>query len=123
MLFGLAFAAPACGGDPDYCSDVGELEQSVRGLRDVDLVAGGTNALRDALRGVEDQAEATIDAAKDDFPDETSAMRASLDGLKQSAGELSNSPAPEQLARVAADTRAMVTSVEEFAEVTQSECG
>ena len=123
VLFALACTAPACGGEPDYCSDVGELEQSVRDLGDVDVVAGGTNAVRDALRGVEDQAEATIEAARDDFPEETSAVRDSLDSLTQSARELSDSPTRDEVAPVAADVRAMVTSVEEFAGAAQSECG
>ena len=123
MLLGLAFAVPACGGDPDYCSNVSELEQSVRDLGNVDVVAGGTNALRDALQGVEDQAEATIEAAKDDFPEETSAMRDSLDSLKQSAGELSESPAAEDIAPVASDVAAMVTAVQEFVSAADSECG
>ena len=123
VLFGLAFAVPACGGDPDYCSDVSELEQSVRDLGDVDVVAGGTNALRDALRGVEDQAQATIEAARDDFPEETSTMRDSLDSLRQSAGELSESPTAEDIAPVATDVAAMVTAVEEFAGAAESECG
>jgi ABC-type transporter Mla subunit MlaD len=123
VLATLACAGLACGGEPDYCSDVSELEQSVRDLGDVDVVAGGTNALRDALRGVEDQAEATIEAARDDFPEETRAMRDALDSLRQSARELSDSPTPDEIAPAAADVRAMVTSVEEFAGAAQSECG
>jgi hypothetical protein len=123
VLAALTLAGLACGGEPDYCSDLNELEQSVRDLGDVDVVAGGTTALRDALRGVEDQAEATIDAARDEFPEETSAMRDSLEGLKQSARELSDSPTPDEIAPAAADVRTMVTSVEEFAGAARSECG
>ena len=123
MLFALACAGLACGGDPDYCSDVSELEQSVRSLGDVDVVAGGTNALRDALRGVEDQAEATIESAKDDFPEETTAMRDALASLRRSAGELSESPTAEDIAPVATDVAAMVTAVEEFVGAAESECG
>ena len=123
LLFALAFAGLACGGDPDYCSDVNQLEQSVRDLGDVDVVAGGTNALSDALRGVEDQAQATIEAAKDDFPEETSAMREALASLRDSAGELSDSPTAEDIAPVATDVAAMVTAVEEFVGATDSECG
>ena len=123
MLLGLAFAAAACGGEPDYCSEVSDLEQSVRDLGNVDVVAGGTNALRDALRRVEDEAEATIDAAKDDFPEETSAMRDGLESLRGSAGELSESPTAEDIAPVATAVAAMVTAVEEFAGAAESECG
>jgi hypothetical protein len=122
-LLALAFAGLACGGDPDYCSEVSDLEQSVRDLGEVDVVAGGTNALRDALRGVEDQAEATIESAKDDFPEEISAMRDALASLRQSAGELSESPTAEDIAPVATDVAAMVTAVEEFVGTAESECG
>jgi hypothetical protein len=123
LLFAMAFAGLACGGDPDFCSDVSELEQSVRGLGDVDVVAGGTNALSDALRRVEDQAEATIESAKDDFPEETSSMSDALASLRKSAGELSESPTAEDIAPVATDVAAMVTSVQEFIDASESECG
>ena len=123
LLCALAFAGLACGGDPDYCSDVSELEQAVRDLGEVDVVAGGTNALSDALRGVEDQAQATIESAKDDFPDETSAMQDALASLRRSTGELSESPTAEDIAPVATDVAAMVTSVQEFAAASESECG
>ena len=123
LLFALAFAGLACGGDADYCSDVSELEQSVRDLGDVDVVAGGTNALSDALRRVEDQAEATIESAKDDFPEETSSMSDALASLRKSAGELSESPTAEDIAPVATDVAAMVTSVQEFVAASESECG
>ena len=123
MLFTLVLAAPACGGDPDYCSDAGELEQSVRDLGDVDVVAGGTNALRDALKRVEDQAEATIQSAKEDFPEETGAMTDALGSLRRSAGELSESPTAEDIAPVTRDVAAMVTAVQDFAGAAESECG
>jgi len=62
-------------------------------------------------------------SAKDDFPEETSAMSDALASLRKSAGELSESPTAEDIAPVATDVAAMVTAVQEFVGASDSECG
>jgi hypothetical protein len=52
-----------------------------------------------------------------DFPEETSAMRDSLDSLKQSAGELSESPTAEDIAPVATDVAARGLDIEHVTHV------
>jgi hypothetical protein len=124
FLVALAVAGAGCGGDDEasFCSDLSDLEQSVQELGDVDVVAGGTNALKSALSDVETNATATVDAAKSDFPDETSAITDSIAALKASAGKLSSSPSAAQAATAASDAAAVVTAVNEFADATSSEC-
>jgi hypothetical protein len=120
----LVLAGAGCGGDdePAYCSSLNDLEESVRSLGDVDVVAGGTNAVRNALSEVETSANSTVDAAKSDFPDETSAISESISNLKASAQQLADSPTAAEAGDVAVDVSAVVTSVDNFADATSGEC-
>jgi hypothetical protein len=120
----LVLAGAGCGGDdePSYCAELNDLEASVRNLGDVDIVAGGTNAVRNALSEVEANARSTVDAAKSDFPDETSAISESISNLKASAQQLGASPTAEQVGRVGVDVSAVVTSVDNFADAATAEC-
>ena len=123
-LVALALLVAGCGGDdkPGYCSDVDDLEQSVKDLGDVDVVAGGTDAVTQALDEVEGNARAAVNAAKDDFPDQTAGINESISRLKTSAGQLAESPTAQQAARAAADVTAVVNSVDDFVDATKSEC-
>jgi len=123
----LAVAVAGCGGDdddgtPGYCSQVSKLQQSVKDLGNVDVIAGGTNALKKSLQSVESNAKATVEAAKNDFPSETSAVDDSISALQESATSLSGSPSAGQAAQVATDAKAVVTSVQDLAAATQSAC-
>jgi hypothetical protein len=122
-LIAIAFGASGCGEDePAYCSDLGELEQSVNQLGDVDVVGGGTDAVREALREVEADARSVIDSAQSEFSDETDAIAESLSTLEASVRQLSGSPSTDQTATVLADASELVTSVDELIEATASRC-
>ena len=122
LVAAVLLGAGCGGGDPDYCSDVSNLEQSVKDLGSVDVIEGGRGAVNDALDEVEGNARAAVDSAKSDFPDETSAMTKSISDLKSSAGELGESPTPQQVARAAADVGVVASAVEDFVDATRSEC-
>jgi tRNA A58 N-methylase Trm61 len=123
VLVVLAPVGAGCGGgEPAYCSEASDLEQSVRNLGDVDVVAGGTDAVRKSLKAVETNAKSTVDAAKSDFPRETRAISESISSLKSSAQRLAGSPTPEQAGRVVRDVKAVVSSVDSFADATKTEC-
>jgi tRNA A58 N-methylase Trm61 len=119
----LVLVGAGCGGDdePSYCSELNDLQQSVRNLGDVDIVAGGTNAVRDALAEVEASARSTVDAARSDFPDETSAISESISSLEASAQQLGASPTVEQAGQLAGDVQAVARSVSDLADVA-TEC-
>ena len=110
------------GGEQDYCSDVSDLEQSVKDLGSVDVVEGGRSAVTEALDEVEGNARAAVDSAKSDFPDETDAITKSISDLKASAGELADSPTAQQIARATADVGVVASAVEDFVDATKSEC-
>jgi hypothetical protein len=123
LLVALVVVGAGCGGgDPDYCSDVSDLEQSVKDLGSVDVVEGGRSAVTEALDDVEGNARAAVDSAKSDFPDETDAITKSISDLKASAGQLSDSPTTQQVARATADVAVVASAIEDFVGATRSEC-
>jgi hypothetical protein len=124
LLAVAALAGAGCGGDdePGYCSDLSDLQQSVTDLGDVDVVEGGKSSVTSALQKVEDNARATVDSAKSDFPDETNAIDDSIAALKTSVQELADAPTAQQGAQVAGDVAGVVNSVDDFADATRSDC-
>ena len=124
LLAVAALAGAGCGGDdqPGYCSDLDNLQQSVQDLGNVNVVEGGKSAVTDALGKVEDNARATVDSAKSDFPDQTKAIDDSIAALKTSAQDLADSPTAQQGAQVAGDVAGVVNSVDDFADATRSDC-
>jgi hypothetical protein len=122
LVAAVLLGAGCGGGNPDYCSDVSDLQQSVKDLGSVDVVEGGRSAVTEALDEVEGNARAAVDSAKSDFPDETDAITKSISDLKASAGELADSPTAQQIARATADVGVVASAVEDFVDATKSEC-
>jgi hypothetical protein len=115
----------ACGGSskPSYCKDTASLKQSVSDLGSVNIVQGGTSALTSALSKVQSDANAAVNSAKSDFPNETSAITSSIDALKKSAQSLASSPTqPAVIAQVPGQISAVVKSVQDFSSATSSKC-
>ena len=122
--FAVTVAIAGCGSDkPGYCSDRSELESSVRALDDGEVLRqGGVQDLRTKLQAVEADARALVSSAKGDFPSETSALETSVDGLKTAVQQLPSSPSPQEVALVAADAKAVVTSFQDFKGASNSKC-
>jgi hypothetical protein len=125
VLAVLGLAAAGCGGGgtrPEYCSKLSDLESSVKELGDVQIATGGRDAVEEALTKVETNARSTVAAAKSDFPNETSAITDSISSLKTSTRKLAASPTPQQGGPVALAITEVVTSVNNLAGATKSEC-
>jgi hypothetical protein len=120
-----ALALAACGGSdkPGYCSDRGNLEQSVKDVGDVQAVkSGGVDELKTRLRAVETDARTLVSSAKSDFPSQTSAISSAVSTLKTSIGQLPSDPSAQQLAVVAANGQTLVKSVQAFTTATDDKC-
>lgn len=118
-------ALAGCGGSdkPGYCSDRGNLEQSVKDLEKIKVLqSGGVQKLKSQLQKVRSSASATVTSAKDDFPSETSQIDSSISSLKTTVEALPSSPKAPELAAVAANAKAVVTAVQGFAEASASKC-
>jgi Flp pilus assembly protein TadD len=115
----------ACGGSskPSYCKQTASLKQSVSDLGNVNVVQGGTDALTSALSKVQSDANAVVNSAKSDFPNETTAITNSIDALKKSASSLASSPTqPAVIAQIPGQVSAVVTSIQNFSDATKSKC-
>lgn len=121
----LVAAISGCGGSskPGYCSKTADLKKSVQDLGSVNVVTGGTDALTSALKKVESNAQAVVNSAKSDFPNETTAITNSINALNHSAQSLANSPGqPALIAQVPGQISAVVRSIQDFSSATSSKC-
>lgn len=99
-----ATASPETDATEDVCAARDDLEQSVQGLRDVDVVTGGTDAVEAALGDVRDDLEALRDAAGSDLQDEVSDLESAIEELQ---GTLDGSTEPATGARLTALAQAV----------------
>ena len=117
-LIGLA----GCGSSkPAYCSDRTTLENAVKNLPSV-TSSGGISGLQSQLAKIESDATSLVNAAKSDFPTQTSAVKTSVDALKTAVKALPSSPSASQLAAIALDATNVVSSVKNFVDTSKSKC-
>ncbi len=117
-----AIAFVGCG-DPDYCSDRSNLEQSVKGLTDVQLTeSGGVDRLKSQLDEVQSDAKQVASSANSDFPSETDQLESSVSTLEKSVQALPPSPSSEQLKALAPQVTAVAGASRRFVTATDSEC-
>jgi hypothetical protein len=123
MLAAAMLAAAGCGGSgkPDYCADRNQLESSIDELGSK-AVSGDVTELKPQLQRVRDNADQLVASAKSDFPSETSAIRSSVNRLRDSVDALPSSPSTSQVATVAGDAADVVTSVKRFSDATSDTC-
>jgi hypothetical protein len=118
------FALPLTGcGEPDYCSDRSNIEQSVKGLTDVQLTeSGGADRLKSQLEKVQSDAKQVASSSKSDFPSETDQLESSVSTLEKSVQGLPPSPSSEELKGLAPQVTAVAGASRRFVNATNSEC-
>ena len=125
VLAAAALVAAGCGGDdkPAYCSNVSDLEQSVDDLKNVQLnESGSLSTLQTDVEKVQGDADAIVSSAKEDFPNETSALKSSVSSLSTTINELPSSPTAQELAALAPDINSVVTAAKDLDSATSSAC-
>ena len=125
VLAAAALVAAGCGGDdkPAYCSNVSDLEQSVDDLKNVQLKESGSlSTLQTDVEKVQSDADAIVSSAKEDFPNETSALKSSVSSLSTTINELPSSPTAQELAALAPDINSVVTAAKDLDSATSSAC-
>ncbi len=119
----LAAALGGCSsGPPAYCSDRDNLQNSVKGLTNLNA-SSGVSGLKSQLDKIQSAATNVVNSAKSDFPSQTSAITSSVNALKSSVGALSSSPSAAQITTVTKDAGNVVSSVKNFMDATNSSCG
>ena len=125
VLAAAALVAAGCGGDdkPAYCSNVSDLQQSVDDLKNVQLKESGSlSTLQTDVQKVQSDADAVVSSAKEDFPNETSALKSSVSSLSTTINELPSSPTAQQLAALAPEINSVVTAAKDVDSATSSAC-
>ena len=118
-----AGAVAACGSSkPSYCSKVSNLETSIKAIPSTNIVQTGLSGLESALTKVQSDAQTAINAAKSDFPNETSALKSSIDTLSTTVKEATSSPSASTLAQIPSQVSAVVTAANNFQSATKSKC-
>jgi hypothetical protein len=117
-------ALPLTGcGEPDYCSDRSNVEQSVKGLTDLQLTeSGGVDRLKSQVDKVQSDAKQVASSAKSDFPSETDQLESSVSTLERSVQALPPSPSSEELKGLAPEVTAVAGASRKFTTATGSEC-
>jgi hypothetical protein len=117
-----AITLAACGSSkPDYCTARTNLENSIKGLTSLN-VSSGVSGLEAQVSKIQSDANTLVSKAKNDFPNETSAISSSVSKLESAVRSLSSSPSAGQIASVASAASGVVTSVQSFYNTTKSKC-
>lgn len=122
-VVGVTLALAACGSSkPSYCSNVSDLQSSVKDLGNVDVSSGAVSALQSQLKKVESSANDVVSSAKTDFPSQTSAISSSLKALDTAVSQAGSSPSAATIAAIGVDVKNVVTAVQGFTSATNSKC-
>jgi hypothetical protein len=125
LVVAAALFVAGCGdsnSEPAYCSNVSELEQSVGEIGDVKLETGAIATLQGDLQTVQSNANEVVSSAKEDFPNETNAVKPAVSKLSTTIKQLPPSPTAQQLLPLASEISAVVTASKDLVSATQSAC-
>jgi hypothetical protein len=115
-------AIAGCGSSkPAYCTDRTNLENSIKGLTSLNA-SSGLSGLQAQLQKIQTDANAAVNSAKGDFPNETSALKSSVTSLESAVKGVTSSPTPSQIASIATAASGLVTAVNNFVNATKSKC-
>ena len=120
-----ALLLTACSGSetPEYCDRVDTLQTSIANLTNISVNAGALDDVKTNLETVETDAQAAIDAAREDFPRDTEALESSIDDVRTSINDLPSSPSASEIGVIALQVSAVVNAAESFRDATAAECG
>jgi altronate dehydratase len=113
-----------CGGDsqPDYCDRVDDLQSSVSALTDISINGDTLNTVESDLETVKSNAEAVVESAKDDFPQESDALENAVNNASDSVQNLPASPSAGQIAALAVNVADVGKAASDLLNSTSSAC-
>ena len=117
----IALAGCGSSSKPAYCTARSNLENSVKGLTNLN-VSSGLSGLKSQLTTIASDATSLVNSAKSDFPSQTSAVTMSVDALQSAVKALPSSPSATQVAGIATDAASVVSSVKSFTDASSSKC-
>jgi hypothetical protein len=114
-------AAPA---EPvvDVCASADALRASLSDLEDVDVVAGGTDALQEAWDGVQADWDQFADDAGDEFADEVDGVQADADAVRTAVDSVQSGASVTAVADAATAVGAFLTGAEALLDEVGATC-
>jgi hypothetical protein len=114
-----------CGSKPAFCTNVSELEESVKSLGSLS-VQSGVSGLQADLQKINSSAKAVVSSAKSEFPTQTGAIERSVTALESTVRELSSATTTQArnaaIAKLPGQVSAADTAFSEFSSATKSKC-
>ena len=111
-----------CGSSkPAYCTARSNLTNSIKGLTSLS-VSRGVSGLQAQVTKIQTDATSLVNSAKGDFPNETAAIKSSVDGLSTAVKSLPSNPSAGQIAAIVPAAASVVNSVQTFTSATSSKC-
>lgn len=87
----VSLALAGCSSDePSYCDELSATESSLEALVNTDVLAEGTDVLTERYDDFTAQLSSLVDAAGDEFSDETAAVESSVDQVGAVVDEAAN---------------------------------
>jgi hypothetical protein len=123
LALALTGIVAGCGSSkPAYCTNVDNLKSSVKALPSTNVVQNGVSSLESAVTKVKTNAEAVVSSAKSDFPNETTALKNSVDTLSTTVKHAVSSPSVSTLSQIPTQVSAVVTAAKNLESSTSSKC-
>jgi uncharacterized phage infection (PIP) family protein YhgE len=116
-------ALSACGSGsskPAYCAQVDDFKSAVQGLKSVNA---GQGELASGVQKVGTTGNAAVSAVKNQYPEQTAAVKSAISGLADTTKQLQN-PATRRsaLQQMPAQVTAIKTATSNFSDATSSKC-
>ena len=122
-LSGTALTSSGCSNSkPGFCSDVEELKGSVGALVNIQINSNTINEVQTDFETVQQDANAAIQSAQTDFPDETQRLEDAVKGTRGAIEDLPSNPSTEQYIALGAQVIALGTAAKDFQEAVSSAC-
>ena len=123
MALALTAALAGCGSSkPSYCTNVDNLKTSVKALPSTSVVQNGLSSLESAVTKVTTNTQKVVSSAKSDFPNETTALKNSVQTLSTTVKQAVDSPSSGTLAQIPGQVSAVVTAAKNLEKATTSKC-
>ena len=111
-----------CSSDAGYCNQLDETEAAFTALRETSIIAEGTDTLEQRYDAFEDEAEELIDAAGDEFAEESSAVEASLEQVNASIEAAANLDLGTAAEQIGPALESLVSSSQELFDAVTTAC-
>lgn len=112
-----------CGSKPEYCQKTDELKQSISDFGS-SLKTANPDKISTAAANVENAGDEVIQAARTDYPQQTSSLRNTIDAVRTDINELSgSSDQAAVIANLGLDLLQLRADFSAFEKATSSDCG